>query len=144
MHKNSVNGSWMWFHFFPFAWNVKSVNDNFPHFSWFWVKKLLILEWFHMESLNWSEKWFHDMIKIFYEREFTDPTLRFMKLNILKLPFFGQWEVFVESKSRFLVHVWKSQFSIISLNKYSWLQKCLSFLHMVNPENNLLGKAKRS
>ena len=32
--------------------NMKSVNDNFHHFSWFWVKNCAILAWFHMKSLK--------------------------------------------------------------------------------------------
>ena len=38
----SMNRAWTWFHFSTFAWNVKSVNDNFPHLSLSCVKKLVI------------------------------------------------------------------------------------------------------
>ena len=53
--KISVNWAWTWFYFSPFVWSVKSKKDNFPHCSWFWVKKLLILEWVHMDSLEICE-----------------------------------------------------------------------------------------
>ena len=60
----SVNRALMWFHFLPFAWIVKSMNDNFPYLLWLSVKKLSIFAWFHMKLLklcksgvNWN--WRH-------------------------------------------------------------------------------------
>ena len=42
----------MWFQISPFAGTVKSVIDNFPYFSWFWVKNYLKFDWFCQKLLN--------------------------------------------------------------------------------------------
>ena len=39
----------------PYTWNVKSVNDDFPHVSWFWLKKLPIAVWFYLKLLKSRE-----------------------------------------------------------------------------------------
>ena len=85
------------------AGNVKSVNDNFPIFSWFWVKKLANFsvncynyrKWawtgFHILELKWNVipwnarncfwAW------IFNERKFTDPSpTPTFYINLSKLP----------------------------------------------------------
>ena len=42
--------------FFPFVKNVKSTNDNFFHFLWFWLEKnISISAWFHMKYLKLHE-----------------------------------------------------------------------------------------
>ena len=48
----NVNRAWTGFYLSPFTWNVKSVNDNFPYFLWFWVKNLTISVWFLVKSLK--------------------------------------------------------------------------------------------
>jgi len=53
--QNYVNQAWTWFHFSPYAWNVKSVKDNLPHFSWFWVINLTISALIHVQLLKLCE-----------------------------------------------------------------------------------------
>ena len=64
---------------------VNYVNSNNPHFSWFWVKKFPISAWnwwnymnrtlivgvHYIRIKNWSETWFHKMLKITFECEFS-------------------------------------------------------------------------
>ena len=52
---NFFRESWTWFHFSTFVWNVKSVNDNFPNLSWFFVKNFSISAWFHVKLLKLRE-----------------------------------------------------------------------------------------
>ena len=77
-----MNLAWTWFHFSTFAWNVKSVNDNFPHFLWFLVKNLPISMWFHVKLLKLCElgvngnsrhttEMKREMLKIAFQRKFS-------------------------------------------------------------------------
>ena len=43
------------FHFLPFPWNKKSLNENLPRLSWFWVNNVLTSAWFHVKWLKLSE-----------------------------------------------------------------------------------------
>ena len=47
-----MNWTWTYIHFSVFVRIVKSLHSNFPHFRYFWVKNLPILNWFHMKPLN--------------------------------------------------------------------------------------------
>ena len=49
-----VNWTWTWIHLSPIAWTVKSVNDNFLHFSWFWEKNCKIQRIQHDFTRNQS------------------------------------------------------------------------------------------
>ena len=55
MIKIYVNQAWKCFHVSPFEWIVRSVDDNFPSFWWFWVKKRRIFAWFQMKLLKLGE-----------------------------------------------------------------------------------------
>ena len=85
-----MNRALTWFHFLPFARNVKSVNHNFPAFPWFWAKNWLIklelaeITWFRCKQkihyiemkrnmILWNAKNCFQ-VWIFREREFTDPS----------------------------------------------------------------------
>ena len=50
-----VNWANTYFHFSPFVWNSKSVNNNFPYLLWFRVKNLQFLVWFHVKWLKLLE-----------------------------------------------------------------------------------------
>ena len=49
MSKIYVNRAWTWFHSSAIAWNVKSMNNNFLNFSWFWVMNTSISAWLHLK-----------------------------------------------------------------------------------------------
>ena len=53
----------MWFYFSPYAWNVKSININFPLLPWFWVIICYFqneLMWNHWNYMNQEWRDIHD------------------------------------------------------------------------------------
>ena len=51
-----MNLAWTWFQFSEIARNVKTINGNFPHLSWIWVKILSISVWFHVKCWNYLNR----------------------------------------------------------------------------------------
>ena len=59
-NKINVNLARTWFHFSPFVWNIKSQNDNFPPFLWFWVKTYQFQKAFAWNCYNYvKQAWIH-------------------------------------------------------------------------------------